>query len=174
MCKHCKGWLRQSMQNVAVRWNKVTAVWNVSAAQLWHFRFTLLTGAICYNCDFPCRQVTFSMADFKISTVFLDFWFTATKTSKMLKRLTIMHIFPKSSQVSLWDIVSFYRTQVNLGSDLWVRMSVTYSIHVAMQWCNLVANFGTNASGDTWSPIFEPMHNVFCVQSYGPVVKNAL
>ena len=42
------------------------------------------------------------------------------------------------------------------------------------KWCNLVANFGTNASGDTWSPIFEPMHNVYCVQSNGPVVKNAL
>ena len=102
--------------------NKVTAVSNVSAAQLWHFRFTLLTGAICYNCDFPCRQVTFSMADFKISTVFLDFWFTATKTSKMLKRLTIMHIFPKSSQVSLWDIVSFLTSRMSWSqwAGMWI------------------------------------------------------
>ena len=83
---------------------------------------------------------------------------------------------------------SFYRTQVNLGSDLWVRMSETNrrcadltdvtladedtnSIltdnanraiqgNVAMQWCNLVANFRTNASGATSCPNFEPMQVV--------------
>ena len=82
----------------------------------------------------------------------------------------------------------FYRTQVNLGSDLWVRLSVretplwnltdvtladedTNSIltdnangaiqgNVAMQWRNLVANFGSNASGASWWPNFEPMQVV--------------
>ena len=30
--------------------------------------------------------------------------------------------------LSLWVSTSFYRTQVNLGSDLWVRMSVRPSV----------------------------------------------
>ena len=32
--------------------------------------------------------------------------------------------------------------------------------NVAMQWCNLVANFANNANGATWWPNFEPMQVV--------------
>ena len=98
------------------------------------------------------------------------------------------------SRLKLWWIwwrwlwYDFYRTQVNLGSDLWVRMSVRPSVtdvckdltdvtladedtnsiptdnadmaiqgNVAMQWCNLVANFRTNARRATSCPNVEPM-----------------
>ena len=77
---------------------------------------------------------------------------------------------------------NFYRTQVNLGSDSWVRLSVTKSLmlcrlnwcdsgwcedtnsipthnakraiqgNVRMQWCNLVANFRINVNGAIWCP----------------------
>ena len=73
---------------------------------------------------------------------------------------------------------------LNLGSDLWVRMSVRHSDtllklnwcdsgsiltdnanraiqgNVTMQWSNLVADFANNANGATWWSNFEPMQVV--------------
>ena len=99
----------------------------------------------------------------------------------------VNEIVPLKGCSTPW-VRAFYRTQVNLGSDLWVRMFVrprplwnltdvtladedTNSIltdnanraiqgNVAMQWCNLVANFANNANGATWWPSFEPMQVV--------------
>ena len=74
----------------------------------------------------------------------------------------------------------FYRTQVFLGSDLWVRVSLTherlcklYKLQTLykfnsviqtlyregdrFQWRHLVAKFGTNASGAIWWPNLQLM-----------------
>ena len=104
--------------------------------------------------------------------------------------LHLINIFLHICQRIMPSDMTFYRTQVNPGSDLWVRMSVCPSVrhlwldltdvtladedtnsiltdnvnraiegNVAMQ-VLLVANFGSNASGASWWPNFEPMQVV--------------
>ena len=64
--------------------------------------------------------------------------------------------------------ITFYRTQVYLGSDIWVRVSLTHWLFLVetlyklktlykCKWLNLVGKVVTNASGAIWWPNLEPM-----------------
>ena len=45
--------------------------------------------------------------------------------------------FYQNQVQTLWRIVHFYRTQVNLGFDLWVRVSLTHSLTHSKRLCRL-------------------------------------
>ena len=69
--------------------------------------------------------------------------------------------------LKLHFLYHMYRTQVYLGSDLWVRVSLTNSqtfvtLYKLYKWCHLVARFGTNSSGAIWWPNMQLMQVVPC------------
>ena len=81
-------------------------------------------------------------------------------TQVSLVRSLCPDVRPSVTNWRLWNLTDVTLADEDTNSILTDNANRAIQGNVAMQWCNLVANFGSNANGASWWPNFEPMQVV--------------